>query len=285
MEDKLQITLISKDKDKELLGYFSHLLPQHMTNGISRWEFVGAFYDNTPCGILAYIIDDETIIPWIYVDEAYRRRSIGSQMLQTLRDDLEDKLLFTGFSCEIVLDAEGRGVDLVDFFEGIHDFDIMPKYCIYEVLPEVYKETFANHQLFKNTQKFVSHRFADLPGYQKRTLLNNPKIADCYHIDQMRNWEESIEKDLSLCIMEEDKITGVILITDTDEERMSIEMLHAEDTKSMMKLLMAFGQELIHKNNGKSLFFRPVNDNILKLAEGFFSEIMVYGEVWEASTF
>lgn len=41
----------------------------------------------------------------------------------------------------------------------------------------------------------------------------------------------------------------------------------------------------LNKDNGKSLVFRPVDEKILRLAEEFFPDIMVYGEVWEASTF
>lgn len=73
--------------------------------------------------------------------------------------------------------------------------------------------------------------------------------------------------------------------TDMGEDRMSIELIYADGTKSMLKLLVAFGNALTNKDNGKSLVFRPVDEKILRLAEEFFPDIMVYGEVWEASTF
>lgn len=285
MKDKIHISLLEKERDKEVFGYFAHLLPDEMNDISSAWEFVGAFYEETPCGILAYIVDDEILIPWIYVDEAYRRRTIGSQMIETLRNNLEEKLLFTGFSCEIILDMDGSGLDLIDFFASMDDFDITPKCCIYEILPSIYKKAFAEQSLFKNANKIVAEKYVDIPAYQKIAFRNTPKVSDSYQIDQMNKWGENIEKDLSLCIIDEDKVASAILVTDIGDDKLSVELLYGNGMESLLKLLAAFGQALINQNNNKSLIFRAVNEKIIDLAAGFFSEIMVYGEVWEASTF
>lgn len=285
MEDKLNIRILSKEKNKEVLRHFSHLLPQDMAVKASDWEFVGAFYEGVPCGILAYIVDDEIVIPWIYVDEPYRHRYIGSKMIEVLKDDLEDKLLFMGFSCEIVLDTEGNGLDLIEFFSTIEDIDIEPKYCIYKISPGEYKKSFEEHAFFRSNQNSVSQRLIDLPDNLKIAFMSTPKVADRYQIDQIQNWRESIEEDLSLCILDDDKVTSAIILTDMGEDTMSIELLYASGMESLTKLLIAFGQALMEKDNGKSLVFRAVNDKIMELAGGLFSEIEVCGEVWEVSSF
>ena len=284
MADNLQIISLSKD-NKELLTDFNHLLPANMSDAMSIWKFVGAIYDDTPCGILAYILEDETIIPWIYVDEDFRRRQVGTQMFMYLQNELEDKLLFTGFSCEIVIDYDGGGLDLIGFFESIDAVDIAPKYCIYEVTPDIYKKTIAEHSIFNNPQKIMPSLLSDLPNYQIISFRNNPKVKERYHVDQISKWGESIDNDLSICIVENDEVTSAIVISDMGEDKMSVELLYANGTKSLVELLIAFGKALLNKNNGKSLIFRPVNEKIMELAEGLFPEINVYGEVWEASDF
>lgn len=285
MEDKLNIRILSKEKNKEVLSHFAHLLPQDMVGVNCDWEFVGALYDGVPCGILAYIVDDEIVIPWIYVDETYRRRAVGSRMLETLRNDLEDRLLFMGFSCEIVLDQEGGGLDLIEFFSTIEDMDIEPRYCIYKISPSEYRKTFEEHPLFKGNQAFVAQRLIDIPDNQKIAFMSIPKVADCYQIDQISKWREGIEEDLSLCILDDDKVTSAIILTDMGEDILSVELIYASGMESLTKLLIAFGQALMEKGNGKSLIFRAVNDKIMEFTEKLFSEIEVCCEVWEASNF
>ncbi len=285
MEDKLHIIPLREETDRELLGYFAHLLPPGMANYNGDWEFICAFYEDKPCGIMSFIVDEEIILPWIYVDEEYRRRAVATNMLQFLQEYLEDRLLFTGFVCEIVLDGEGAGLDLIDFFASIEGIEIAPKYCIYEVLPEVYKEAFSSHPLFKGKLACEPLKFTDLPDYRKRAILNIPRVADMYQIAQAKRWEEDINKDLSLCIMEGDEVASAILVTDMDDDRLSIEMVYSGSMKAFRELLIAFGQVLTSRYADKSLIFRPVNDKIMELSEELFAEIMVYGEVWEASSF
>jgi len=241
-----------------------------------------ATVDEMAVGAVGFLEDFPSQIVWLYVVTEYRRKGIGTCLVNGVKQYLEEKLIISEIHTQFEVDADAEDSVLYHFFDSLEGTDILMEDAIFELEPEQIKKTVEENIIFhyKNKGKVKSAR--DLSKEQMGIVLSKQGISNLFEVKDLDVYYDEFQKDISFYSVGDEGIDSIILTTKIDEKTIFIDLFFSQKPMKALELINALGRKVVSDYPDCSVVFKPVNDKIYDIMEYLFTAVKIRAHVCTA---
>lgn len=232
----------------------------------------GCVVDDTAVGTAEiYITDEGCSLSWLWVAPEYRRRGIGSALLDKVCKIAAET---DGHRLTVTYSADAMWAAVMEYMLLIRGFTVLvntyPGYCFT-------KEQLLNLQLFQNLDTaFHSHivPLAEIPKQQLREFIIENLQWKRYLISHADY--ERADKKRSMALVDNGQIQGLTLVSTLDsEDKLSLDLLYLNKSSPKMALMLlrqTAEAAFEHPAGFKELHFLCIEDVAVKMCRRLMGE-------------
>lgn len=203
-------------------------------------------------------------IPFLFVSEKERRKGIGTMLLQEVIRPLAGKDIF--IPVEMSFTDEDSG--LREFMEAQPNFTLTRDKDLFRIPADALKN---NEKLQKlkeaagGTKKFFSLN-------KKQRFIFFEELQRAGFEGYVEDDKESYEKELSLAVLEDDRVTGAIFVTAHSEKELELSFIYvvANHPKTAIALLGTALKKAEKLYPDAEVWFNAITPESVGAAEGIF---------------
>ncbi|MBR5421422.1 MAG: hypothetical protein IK115_09770 [Lachnospiraceae bacterium] len=167
--------------------------------------------------------DALAMIPYIFVPKEMRRQGVGSFLLQTVVDELDDSELFTPLEIRFVQEQESE--ELYKFFMAQGNFDLEPTGSSYFTVSPAQRKKLSKWQQLSRTES-SAEEFFSLTEEERRDFYDRLQEEDDLG-GPLEREEEDYDKRLCFASLSGDQIMAAVFMQPVSEDVLDVSFLYA----------------------------------------------------------
>ena len=208
-------------------------------------------------------VEDEMVfITYLYVRDEYRRRGVGSFLLQSVMDIIAKRGMFTPVECVFMRDDELR---MDEFFETQPNFAVVHESHTYRIGKKARSDNAFWHRILRRMGD--GEPYFELDEYIRNDFIKKLEAKNLLSFIDMD--KSAYEQDLSLADVRDGEIKAAIFVKKHAEKELELSFVYADDEKphGLYGLFSLAADTVEHEYKDFDLWFTAVNPQSHALAD------------------
>ena len=260
---KVNCVLIEEDMRDD----FEDVFPMELDLSMTRVAVGAVDERDYILGAVSYqVVNYEYHIDWLYVEPEYRRRGIGTFLI----DQVLRAVMQTGEILPVTarFELSDENMDLYNFFLSSQNMDLSYSHERYYVSFENLRSSEILHRSINSKLKMVS--FFNKPLIEQKKILNMLSKEETYTVTDYDAWKKECVPELCQCVYVNNNLVDLIFMKELPDGNLELSFLYGKYPRGLMELLYDIISKIEMNYPGAFLTFEAISEEARNLAQNLF---------------